>query len=606
MDVTAAGTGVPPAIDWLLCIIALLVFLKPRFDQWPASDGVPHAGLPKDYIHWARYLAFIGLYFASFILFVMALKMIPVAGQVVASEGNEFSRYTAQIMGQNSLVTTLMIALAALSNKQVAAVDERWRKCLLNLAQVPREAMALSDSIRQSLPHLIMKSDALETILARLGEQGQGDYWRAVLELPLEDARVQTSLPLLRALYLIQCIRHFEPNEMDSRHIASIELRLEEIAAMLPTRTADNDTATLQDYKKELKAITRSLAELLARHSVKHSPDAERRHALLGQQGFRVGYSDQASMDVLAPMLLSMLSIAVVSLLTLILSLHSFDLLHIPITNTKAGTTWLTVERVTTWGTGAVFSYAVAIAIGAIFGLVLQRHSQPLSIPNGILAVVFATLGSCVYYVIASDQIRPQLIWLSLAFGLMALVAIVSLKEDVMDMEHVRRRALQIALAYGAACAVLHAMISVSAAIYANRDITPSHLLVFASFGFVRGGLLAFLLSHIIMDYMHRHINGARRRYPRFSLRRMLQGTIGGRQSDIFVKDISEQGALLRLNGATPVAQGDAVSLRFDLGDLPGTVIWTRSQRARVKFNLDAQQLRAWQSFIRQNQAVPA
>lgn len=610
-------TAVPAAIDWLLCIIALVAFLKPRFDQWPSADTGRYQGAPRDYIHWERYTTFVGLYMGSFILFVMALKMIPMAGMVMANGDNAFSTTTAAILGKDSMVTAVMIALAALSSKQVAALDDRWRNCLLQLARIPRETHTLAQRIETSLHQLIMSGDPLETALARLAEQGHAQFWRDLLALPSSDAKSQKHLPLLRALYIIQCDRMFELTALDRANLDKHELRLEEMAAMLATRHLDSNDDVLVDYIKEIKTITQSVIEIFARHCVKHCPDEERRFALLAQQGFKLEYSDQPELIIVAPILLSILSIAVVSVLTLMLALHLFDLIGLPLAASNDGSTapqWLTPARVMNWGSGAVISYTVAIAIGSIFGLIMQRREHGINLPNAILAVVFSALASCVYFQIASDQIKPPLIWLSLSFALMALVTIVSLHTDVEELEEyqgrvthfIRRRAMQIGLMYGAASALLQIMICVSFALSFGQSPKLLTCVVFAVFGFTRGFLLGFLVSHIIIDYRFRHLLGSRRRFPRFSLGRTLQGSVSGRPSALFVRDISEQGAMVRMRPDETVNCGDTISLTFNEGNIDGTVVWAGKRKARVKFRVDAGNLPLWQSVLRNNINVNA
>ena len=266
------------------------------------------------------------------------------------------------------------------------------------------------------------------------------------------------------------------------------------------------------------------------------------------------------------------------------------------------------------WGSGAVISYTVAIAIGSIFGLIMQRREHGINLPNAILAVVFSALASCVYFQIASDQIKPPLIWLSLSFALMALVTIVSLHTDVEELEEyqgrvthfIRRRAMQIGLMYGAASALLQIMICVSFALSFGQSPKLLTCVVFAVFGFTRGFLLGFLVSHIIIDYRFRHLLGSRRRFPRFSLGRTLQGSVSGRPSALFVRDISEQGAMVRMRPDETVNCGDTISLTFNEGNIDGTVVWAGKRKARVKFRVDAGNLPLWQSVLRNNINVNA
>lgn len=614
MDTSAAGIGFSSPLDWLLCLVALLAFIKPRFDQWPASaDTVPPAGKPRDYIHWARYLTFVGLYLGSFLLLVMVVRMIPTATQVITGSNNPLTGQVSELLGQHSLIAAMVIAIAALANKQVASVDERWRACLLNLARIPHAAVTLRDRIRSSLPQLQTSGDAWESTLTRLTEQSPRLDWRTLTTLTPDDPRAQTGLPLLRALYVIHCLRSFELSVLDNQTISSLELRLLEIATMLPTRMADNDLGTLNDYRNSINGITQSATDILARLSVQQFPDAERRNNRLLQLGFRQDFTDQIGVHILTPALLCFLIISVVSLLTLMPALHLFDLLQIPTPESRhadaTSTAWFNLQRIVAWGSGAALSYAIAVAIGIVLGVSLKRQSQALNVPGSILAVAVATLGSCVYFIFHSQgnsagELRPHLIWLALAFGLMAMVVIRSLQEDVENAEHIQRRALTVALQYGLACAVLFALLYLSASLNGSRGVTLSHLAAYVMFGFLRGTLLAWLVSHVIMDYVHRHINGARRHHPRYSLRRKLQGTLGGKPAGIFVKDISEQGALLQVPLECGVQPGDAVSLRFETGVIDGTVVWNRKNLAGVKFQSEQRQLSLWQSFIRQRMTL--
>lgn len=621
MDSTVVGMGMPPALDWLLCIIALLVFIKPRFDQWPVNpETLAPAGKPRDYIHWDRYLLFVGLYLASFLLLVMVVRMLPMAARVLGGEslpGGEL----AALLGDHSLVAALVVAMAALANKQVATVDERWRETLLELARIPHAALKLRDDLRNNLPQLGTDNPGLTDTLARLTRQSPHHSWQMLLALPANELSARTALQLLRALHLLQCIRSFDLTALDHQTLTGPEARLEEIAVMLPARTAANDAVALNEYHGNLATITLQLTEILARLCVQQVPDSESRKHRLEGFGFRSAFTDQIDINILSPVLQCLLIIPVVSLLTLMPNLHLYDLLGIPSPEMRlalqAGAMteavpWFNLQRLVIWGGGATLSTAIAVIIGVIFGASMRRSAQESSVPVAILAVAVATLGSCVYFFFhafgvsgtGSNVLRPHLFWLALAFGLMAMVVIESLHEDVQSADQISRRALVFAARYGAACGVLYGLLTLFASSKGPLGVVPIQLVVSVLAGSLRGFLLAFLVSHVIMNYVHRHINGARRRHPRYSLRQTLQWMLADKSRPLFVRNISERGALLQVPADCSIQPGDEVSVQLDTGAVGGTVMWNHHHLAGVKFRAGQPQLALWQGFIRQRVAL--
>ncbi len=588
-------------VDILLSLIAMSLVLIPRFNQWPGSDQQRYAGNPRDYIHWERYSLFALIYLGSFSLFAVAFNMIPIASQLFPVDTPAVAGEVKTILGSGSSLLPVMIALAALSNKKIAELDDLWRGCLLNLARVPRDTFRLKQQILLNLPSLQMKEPQLSALLSDLEETGNPAYWQRETRLGEQDTSVGLlAQALLRALYLVAMNRMFELSLLDNRNLDRQEDRLREIAAMLPSLAAD--TPQFHDYRKEVDSACDTLVENLARASICHYPDADRLFGLLYQMGFNLEYEDERDISLIYPTLNCLLLTALACLIALFIGLNGFDLLHL---SRSGGANWMNTETFSRWGLGNIVSYWIATAIGVVFGTVIKQRSQALKGASLLVAFLFSMLGSCVYFTIVNELLRPPLIWLAISFGLISSVAIIALNEDPLDRAYSMRRSLQLALMYGLVSGVLQALIAVSFAFNTGTSQEPAKILAFFAYGTLRGFLVAFAVSYILMEFERLQICDSRRRYPRISFRRIVTGNIAGQTTNILVKDISDRGACMQVSDSTPVHTGDTIALEFGEGAIEGTVLWSHRQKARVKFNCDSPHYAGWLAFV-QRKLAPA
>ena len=200
-----------------------------------------------------------------------------------------------------------------------------------------------------------------------------------------------------------------------------------------------------------------------------------------------------------------------------------------------------------------------------------------------------------VFFALSREQFKPPFVLLAINFGLLAIVVIRSRGRGLMSQRAVKKKATQIALQYALISAVLQVMIRITFYVFNRENWTLMGLLdelslpLFFLFGFVRGGAIAFLVAYVFMDCERVYLQTARRKYPRIRVGNAVHCEIAGQPADVVVLDLSEKGAMLRLNtqlnAETGVQAGDKVSLLFSFGRMEGQIMTVKSHQARVCFD---------------------
>jgi hypothetical protein len=234
---------------------------------------------------------------------------------------------------------------------------------------------------------------------------------------------------------------------------------------------------------------------------------------------------------------------------------------------------------------GAWVSYSIATAFGLFFNEVIKRKVDHKSFATYLPAFVFGTLGSCIFFLITRNSFSPAHVWLAVSFGLISAVAIYSRDRDFVNRKELIWHALQLSLIYALFSAFLQ--LAVSASFRGWNNISFQHMAIFFSFGFVRGGSVAFIMASTFMECDLAKRWNARRKSPRLPYGKQVDGILSGQKMEIFVKDISERGASMRFNnGATP-QRGDEVAFKLEDTDVKGKIYWASRKWARIKFDLD-------------------
>ncbi len=157
-------------------------------------------------------------------------------------------------------------------------------------------------------------------------------------------------------------------------------------------------------------------------------------------------------------------------------------------------------------------------------------------------------------------------------------------------------QAAQIGGYYAIASGILQILIRVAFADY--RLPSPVDGLAVFAFGFARGGAVAFLVAYTLLDAERAQIRKSKRHCPRIRYRKMVDSVVNGKTTELVVRDLSEQGAMVRLNPEVHPNEGDAVDLSFGFTDIQGQVIWVNKRRARIRFNADDPNLGNLRAFI--------
>jgi len=584
--------------DIAVCLLLFVLVVLPRFNRWSESEQGQFEGNPKDYIHDRVFREYAGLYFLTFITIAFVISQVPglkglfhtaVSGVLADNPLAQQLLLLGEDLGQAILspylvVFILLVKLVA----PIAKADERWRSFLLSSARVPRDAMNLKQQIQESLRDIPLTHSGMDSIFSSLESRGFPDFWDRVaradeqLDSPLVAGRL-----LAKNLYLVRLNHEFENHYPGVNDLQRMESRMLEIAGVLPAMQNNENTLTVQAYITETEKLQASLCEMLAKNCVKSYPEPGDRNALLTRYGFIMKFMDQKELDLRLPIALVFLGTFIVTTMCVMVFLALFDFAGV----FNARGAWFTEARLLGWSIGGGLSYVLAVGSGFYVNEALRNQFGNRNLTTYIFAFLAAAMASMVFFALAREQFKPPFVLLSINFGLLAIVIIRSRERGLMDQQAVKKKATQIALQYALISGLLQMMIRVSFYIYSKDSWTFMELAerlnlpMFFLFGFVRGGAIAFLVAYVFMDCERVFLQAARRKFPRIRMGNTVHGEIAGQPKDIVVVDLSEKGALLRLDNEADVKAGDKVALLFSFGRMEGQVMAVKSHQARVCFD---------------------
>ena len=367
-----------------------------------------------------------------------------------------------------------------------------------------------------------------------------------------------------------------------------MESRILEIGGVLPAMLDGDNVIAIQEYINELETMRSTLAEMLAKSCVKSYSNPQEAHALLSRYGFIIRFIDRKDLDLRLPMAMVFMGTFVTTALCVMLFLVLFDLSG---TFNGSGGPWFTEARVIGWSVGGGLSYVLAVGCGFYMNETLRNQFGDRNLATYIFAFLAAATASMVFYALSATQFKPPHILLAINFGLLAIVVIRSRGRRLMDQKAVQKKAIQIALQYATITAILQIMIRCAFYIY-NKDewmvaemLEKLSLPIFFLFGFVRGGLIAFLVAYVFMDCERVYLQEARRKHPRVRIGNFVHAEIAGQPSEVLVVDLSERGAMLRLDEQHGAQIGEPVLMLFSFGRVEGQVMSVKGKRVRVCFN---------------------
>lgn len=573
----------------ILSIVIIFCFiLYPRFNKWPEKELGRLVGSPRDYINNKRYAFFSCLYLGTYALFAFALsnfENLHLISAMVGGDKNNSGLLSSmgQVFGEKSFVFALILVVLALMIPVIDQVDQRWRKTLLTTARIPRESQDLTSELVRCLP--LSKFSDSQLAKARVKFQRLATLAHYTDQTVIDEDRCVLAKPLLVALYLLELNQSYRPSPIDRENLNEIEDRIKEITAVC-AHLDSNEPQVINEYFSELESKTHTLLELLAKNSVRLLPDEVHRYATLSRQGFALDFNDNDKMDFVRPALVCMLWIGFSSLLMLMLSMQILDLMSIrPPMNRATGEPsqyWLEIPRLISWSMGSAVSYIFAVAFGVFFNEISSVRSIRRDYTTYFLAFVFATLGSSIYFTITKTAFLPGHLWLAISFGLLSTVAIESRNLDLVRHADVVRRALYLSLYYALLSGLLHIIIHLS--FLPKLEFNPVNMLCFFILGFMRGAVVSFFVAYVLLDTERRHINKSKRKYPRITFRKVVDGKLANQRAEIAIKDLSEQGALIKVLSQKKPTRGEPVFLNLGFTRVEGSIVWVSHQSAGVKF----------------------
>jgi hypothetical protein len=586
-------------IDALVSLAIAYLFLLPGFNQWPREEFSQFSGKPKNYISSARYFLFGTTYVFSFLVFAYALRQLGLLAtlldQVPASEIATtpdspflFLDLLRKAFGDNTLpIATALIVGGVKVVPQLKHLDDKWRGYLLTLARVPKDALDLKQLILAGLQHQLPQGKRMETLVNQLKNRDPFNYWLDFdTRNPGFGSANELKVLILKNLYLAQVNRSFDLIASDSQDLIAAEELVGNISSLLPPLDLDANPEIFFQYKNQLDKNLKMLAEMLACNAVKAHSKRTAQLAKMKYLGLEMDYMDQhdLKLDILKPGVTIVMGLLVVNLVVISLGLILFDALKIAPPSHMD--TWFELTRALRWSLGSWISLTVALFFGCFFHETLTKHSQSAAPLAYFLAFFFATLGSGLYFLASRANFSSSHIWLSISFGLMALVAMKSGVTDSFSSRETLKKSQQISLVYGGAVAVLQILIIIT--LQGMEAISARDASVWFAFGFAKGYFAAFVVTHTLLDYHTRKSFEGRRKSPRIPYHKRITGQLNNAQTEILVKNISYGGALVRFPEGQMPATGQALVLDFDFSPVPGVIVWAEDSLARLRFDATA------------------
>ncbi|WP_328189752.1 PilZ domain-containing protein [Marinobacter sp. OP 3.4] len=565
-------------------LVYLLVFL-PRFNQWPADYGGSFSGRPSGYINDLTFLFFSLTYLATFIFLGFALSQIPNIQQyfpLIFGPGGQGQPIDPTILNSNFAIAVVML-VTALSIPIVDRADSRWRGYLLNLARIPREALALRAAIIDSIDGLDHSRIYTSNLSGDVRQTEQAAFWDRCLNEPDTDAN-ELATRTLSGLYIIEQIRDLSPKSQDLEYLANQEKRFKEIATIIPTLGNSGNELSPAPYRDELDMELARLAEIYACYTVKKQPNATQRYRALNEAGFPVSRPKEQNGKLIMPVLLTgsvlLACCAVVTMLGLVL----FDVTGFPGPPGR----WFTMERIYDWTSGSWFSFVMAFGFGIFFNEILEPTLGRRSLMAYLLAFVFSTLSACAFFLFARETFQPHYLWLAINFGLLSAVTIATLKRTVSDQSEVLRLSMRLAVYYGLASVIFSVLVHLHAGVHAEEwTITPGSIATAAVFGLFRGAVIGFFVAYVFIEFGRVQQNSDRRRAERTHVGRRLKVALRDAQIPAYLKNLSDDGALLKVFSRS-VSVGDEISLTVgSQRPQTGSIQWIEGNLAGVRFEHD-------------------
>ncbi len=585
------------ALDAVLCFGLFTLWILPKFNDWPPEDKNKFNGKPRDYIHDSVFRPYAEFYFFIYVIIAFAVTQISKL-RAAFTEINLESLFNDGIV--TTLITTLLqlpmlfpylLLLVVLANMIIplSRTDQRGRSALLKAARIPKEALSLMEQIQQGLNNFDLKDNLLQNTFNGLENDGDGEFWQSIRTNDAQtNSKYACGQNLVKCFYLVELNRNLTSDYPYAEDINHWDRRLKEIASVLPNLDEQKQASTIQSYNLELEEITKNLNEMLARSHIKIYADENERKSLLSKKGFPFKFVDCKDLHLREPALWMMSSALIVCVLSVVIFLALFDGLAIkPPGDSKA---WFEFTRIVGWSIGGSVSYIVAVMMGLFINEALVKQNGEKSIATYLFAFILATLGSLIFFSIARENFKAPHIWLAVNFGLLAIAVVASRGKNLTTRTQVRSTALLIALVYGLASGLLQIAIRVSfAAHHMNVSIldvpfSELSLTSFFMFGFLRGLAIAFLVSCILLEFECRYNQHSRRTKPRVSFDDIIESKLGGQPHTVMVKNLSENGALLRLSKGVKTAKGDHVQLDFPFGEVHGQILDVQGREVRVGF----------------------
>lgn len=583
-------------IDALVSLAIAYLFLLPGFNQWPREEFSQFSGKPNNYISSARYFLFGTAYVVSYLVFAYALRQLGLlaslleqvpAGEAAATPESPFAflDLLRKAFGDNTLpIATALVVGAVKVLPQLKHLDEKWRGYLLTLARVPKDALDLKQLILAGLQQNLPQGKRLETLLGQLKNRDPFAYWRDFdSRNPGFGSHEELKVLILKNLYLASANRSFDLIASDSQDLIAAEELTGSISSLLPPLDLETNPEIFFQYKNQLDKNLKSLAEILARNTVKTHSKRAAQLAKLKYLGLEIDYLDQhdLKLDILKPGVTIVMGLLVVNLVVISLGLLLFDALKISPTSHME--TWFDLSRALRWSLGSWISLTVAIFFGCFFHETLTKHSQSAAPLAYFLAFFFATLGSGLYFLASRANFSSSHIWLSISFGLMALVTMKVGTLDSFSSRETQKKSHQISLVYALAVAVLQMLIIIT--LRGMEAISAWDACVWFVFGFAKGYFTAFLVTHTLLDYHTRKSFEGRRKSARIPYHKRMTGQLDNTHTEILVKNISYGGALVRFPEGQMPAKGQMLVLDFDFSPLPGVIVWAEDSLARLRFD---------------------
>lgn len=597
--------------DIAVCFLLFVLVVLPRFNRWSGAEQGQFEGNPKDYIHDRVFREYAGLYFLTFITIAFVISQVPglkgmFHNSVAAVLADNALAQQLLLVGENLgqavlspylVVFILLVRLVA----PIAKADERWRSFLLSSARVPRDAMNLKQQIQEALREIQLTHSGLDSVFSNLENRGFPDFWDRVARAEeLLDSPLVAGRLLVKNLYMVRLNHEFENHYPGVNDLQRMESRMLEIAGVLPAMQDNENTLTVQAYITEMEKLQATLCEMLAKNCVKSYPEPGDRNALLTRYGFTMKFTDQKELDLRLPVALVFVGTFVVTTLCIMVFLTLFDVAGV----FNARGEWFTEARLLGWSLGGGLSYVLAVGSGFYVNEALRNQFGDRNLATYIFAFLAAAMASMVFFALSREQFKPPFVLLSINFGLMAIVVIRSRGRGLISPSSVKKKATQIALQYAVISGLLQAMIRVSFYIYSKDSWTFVELVerldlpMFFLFGFVRGGAIAFLVAYVFMDCERVFLQQARRKYPRIRIGNAVHCEIAGQPRDVVVMDLSEKGAMLRLDEHSEINAGDKVALLFSFGRMEGQVMGVKPHQARVCFDTQRSASEGIQHYI--------